>query len=52
MLKVVALDGPGMTEARTTLRPGVGIGLPVACSISITAKVVVGSRLLGFSSLK
>ena len=34
MLEVVALDGPGMTEARTTLGPEVGIRLSVACSIS------------------
>ena len=34
-LAAVALDGPGRTEARTTLGPGAGVGFPVGCSISV-----------------
>lgn len=36
-LEEVALDvdGPGSTEARTTLGPGAGVGFPVGCAISV-----------------
>ena len=32
---VVALDRLGRTEARTTFRPGAGVGFPVGCYISV-----------------
>jgi hypothetical protein len=33
VLAVVALVGPGITEAKTIIRPEVGGRFPVACSI-------------------